>query len=223
VLASLGVYGSVYTCIGVAHAMLGPRQRWRPRIVLLTVILGVAAAAHIVALPVAALLGLALMVWVAEGHRSQALPVVVMAAVGALLLVFACYGFSPDAYSYVFRSAAGFVWFSLEPVKRFFSSMGNAGITLAAGAALMLYFGLRKSWYFGNTAPLLCAIVLFPLVMTGVPGSPWIWAIPFLLTFIGGVFADAYETPRERLALWAAGTIVALQVVLCLLSLPGMV
>ena len=223
VLASLGVYGSVYTCIGVAHAMLGPRQRWRPRIVLLTVILGVAAAAHIVALPVAALLGLALMVWVAEGHRSQALPVVVMAAVGALLLVFACYGFSPDAYSYVFRSAAGFLWFSLEPVKRFFSSMGNAGITLAAGAALMLYFGLRKSWYFGNTAPLLCAIVLFPLVMTGVPGSPWIWAIPFLLTFIGGVFADAYETPRERLALWAAGTIVALQVVLCLLSLPGMV
>jgi hypothetical protein len=53
--------------------MQGPRRKWRPRIVLLTVIFGVAAAAHIAALPLAALLGLAAMLWVAEGHRSQAL------------------------------------------------------------------------------------------------------------------------------------------------------
>src|ERR1035437_3819511 len=59
VLAALGVYGGVYTCIGVAHAMQGPRRKWRPRIVLLTAMFGVAAASHIVALPVAALLGLA--------------------------------------------------------------------------------------------------------------------------------------------------------------------
>jgi len=223
VLAGLGVFGGVYTCIGVAHAMLGPRRKWRPRIVLLTVIFGVAAASHIAALPVAALLGLALMLWVAEGHRSQALPVVLAASAGALLLVFACYGFSPDAYSYVFRSAAGFLWFSLDPARRFFSTMGNAGITVAAGAALLLYLGLRKSWYFGNAAPLLCAVVLFLLVMTGSPGSPWIWAIPFLLTFVGGVFADAYEGPRGRLAMGAAAAVVVLQAVLCVLSLPGMV
>ena len=36
VLAALGVYGGVYTCIGVAHAMQGPRRKWRPRMVLLT-------------------------------------------------------------------------------------------------------------------------------------------------------------------------------------------
>ena len=35
VLAALGVFGGVYTCIGVAHAMQGPRRKWRPRIVLL--------------------------------------------------------------------------------------------------------------------------------------------------------------------------------------------
>ena len=52
-------------------------------------------------------------------------------------------------------------------------------------------------------------MVLFPLVMTGAPGSPWLWALPFLLTFVGGVFADAYESPRKRLALAAAGAIVA--------------
>ncbi|MGH9605026.1 MAG: hypothetical protein ACRD3N_04940 [Terracidiphilus sp.] len=223
VLAALGVYGGVYTSIGVAHAMHGPRRKWRPRIVLLTAIFGVAAASHIAALPVAALLGLVLMLWVAEGHRSQALPIVLAASAGALLLVFACYGFSPDAYSYMFRSAAGFIWVSIDPARRFFTTLENAGITVAAGAAVVLYFGLRRSRYFGNTAPLLCAVVCMTLVLTDVPGSPWIWAIPFLLTFVGGVFADAYESQRGRLALWAAGAIVVLQAVFCLISLPGMV
>jgi hypothetical protein len=139
-----------------------------------------------------------------------------------MLLLFACYGFSPDAFSYVFRSAAGFMWVSLDPARRFFSTLANAGITLAALAAVALYLGLKRSRYFGNTAPLLCALFLFPLILTAVPGSPWLWALPFLVTFIGGVFADAYEGPRGRLALAAAGAIVALQAVFCVLTLPGL-
>jgi hypothetical protein len=222
VLAALGVYGAVYTCIGVAHAMQGPRRKWRPRILLLTAALGLAAAAHIAALPVAALLGLTLMLWVAEGRRSQVLPVVLAASAGALVLVFACYAFSPDAFSYVFRSAAGLLWFSLDPARRFFSTPANAGIVIAAGAALLLYLGVRRSRYFGNTAPLLCVVALFPLITTGVPGVPWLWALPFLLTFIGGVFADAYESPRSRLTLAAGGAIVLLQAAFCLLSLPDL-
>jgi hypothetical protein len=222
VLAALGVYGGVYTCIGVAHAMQGPRRKWRPRILLLTAVFGLAAAAHIAALPVAALLGLALMLWVAEGHRSQALPVVMAASIGAMVLLFACYGFSPDAFSYVFRSSAGFLWFSLDPGTRFFATLDNVGIALAAGAALMFYVTLRKAQYFGNTAPLLCTLVCMTLVMTGAPGSPWLWGAPFLFTFTGGVFADAYGSPRGRLALTAAGVAVTLQAVFCVLSLSGM-
>ena len=223
VLAALAVYGGVYTSIGVAHAMQGPRGRWRPRIVLLTVLFGVAAASHIAALPVTVLLGLLLMVWVAEGHRSQALPVLMIAAAGALFILFACYGFSPDAFSYIFRSAAGFMWFSLDPAHRFFAALSEAGITVAAGAAFLLYIGVGRSRYFGNTAPLLCAVILVVLIMTGVPGEPWLWSIPFWLTFVGGVFADAYEGPRGRLAAGAAAAIVVLQVVLCLLALPSLV
>ena len=223
VLAALGVYGGVYTCIGVAHAMQGPRRKWRPRIVLLTLLFGLAAASHIAALPVTALLGLALMLWIAEGHRSQVLPVVLAASAGGLVLLFVCYGFSPDAFSYVFRSAAGFLKLSLDPAHRLFSTLSNAGVTVAAGASLALYLALRRSRYFGNTAPLLCALVCMVLVMTGSPGSPWLWSLPFLFTFAGGVFADMYESPRERLALAAAGAIVALQAVLCVLSLAGMV
>jgi hypothetical protein len=221
-LAALGVYGGVYTCIGVAHAMQGPRRKWRPRIVLLTAAFGLAAASHIAALPIVALVGLAAMLWVAEGRRAQVLPVVLAATAGALLMVFACYGFSPDAFSYLFRSAAGFLWVSLDPARRFFSALSNAGITLAACAAVALFLGLPRSRYFGNSAPLLGALVVFPLVTSGVPGSPWLWALPFLLTFIGGVFADAYESRHGRLALAAAGAIVLLQAIFSALNSPGL-
>jgi len=222
VWAALAVYGGVYTCIGVAHAMQGPRRKWRPRIVLLTIIFGVAAASHIVALPLAATFGLLAMLWVAQGHRSQVLPVVLIASGGALLLLFACYGFSPDAYSYVFRSGAALVWFSAGPAQRYFGSLANGGITVAVCASGVFYVAVRKSRYYGNTTPLLCALLLLFLVMTDAPGSPWIWSIPFLLTFVGGVFADAYEGPRGRLAIYAAGAIVAAQAIVCVLSLPAL-
>lgn len=222
ILAALGVYGAIYTCIGVAHAMQGPRRKWRPRIVLLTAVFGVAAASHIAALPIAALLGLLLMLWVAEGRRSQVLPIILIASAAALGLVFFCYNISPDAFSYVFRSAAAFLWISLDPAKRFFSTLSNAGVTVAAAASVLLYLGVGRSRYFGNTAPLFCALILFGLVMTGVPGMPWLWALPFLLTFIGGVFADAYESPRGKFAIAAGAAIVLLQAVFCLLSLPSL-
>jgi len=189
---------------------------------LLTAAFGMAAAAHIAALPVVVLLGLIAMIWVAEGHRSQVLPVVLVAAAGALLILFACYGFSPDAFSYVFRSGAGLLWLSLDPAKRFFSTLSNAGITLAAASAFILYISHKRTRYFGNTAPLLCALPLLILVMTGASGSPWLWALPFLLTFVAGVFADVYEGPRGRLAIAAASAIVVLQAVFCVLSLPGL-
>ncbi len=61
VLAMWGLYGLVYTAIGVAHAMQGPRRRWRPRIVLLTVALGLTATAHLLAAMVGFVAALALM------------------------------------------------------------------------------------------------------------------------------------------------------------------
>jgi hypothetical protein len=222
IFATLGIYAGVYTCIGVAHAMQGPRRKWRARIVLLILSFGLAAASHIAALPVVAVLGLIAMLWIAEGRRSQILPVILLASAGALFLVFACYGFSPDAFSYVFRSAAGFLWFSRDPAVHFFTALPNAGIAVATVASLIFYLALRRSRFFGNTAPVLSSMVLFLLVATGTPASPWLWAQPFLFTFIGGVFADAYESPRPRLALAAGGAIVLLQAVFCVLSLPGL-
>jgi hypothetical protein len=113
VLAALGVYGGVYTCIGVAHAMQGPRRKWRPRIVLLTAIFGMAAASHIAALPLVALLGLAAMLWVAEGRSSQVLPVVLAALSGRWCWCLPATGFrrTPSAMFSARRPGfCGFQW-----------------------------------------------------------------------------------------------------------------
>ncbi len=218
-LATLGVYGGVYTCIGVAHAMQGPRRKWRPRILLLTAAFGLAAAAHIAALAVLAVLGLAAMLWIAEGRRSLIAPIILIASAGALAFLFASNGFSLVAFSGFFRSPTATLGLSLDPAIHFFSAWSNAGVTLAAAAALLLYLSARRSRYFGNSVPLICAVALLPLVLNG---SPWLWALPFLLTLIAGVFADAYESPKGRWAMGAAAAILLLQAVVCLLSLPGL-
>ncbi len=222
ILTALGLFSAIYTAIGVAHAMQGPRRKWRPRIVLLTAAMALVAGSHIAALPVALGLSLLLMLWIAEGRRSLLLPVLLTAGAGAIAVLFACYNFSPDAFSYIFRSDAGQLGLAVDPARRLYESMGNAGLTVALVAALWLYVALKRTIYFGNTTPLLTAVVLSAVVTVGVPGAPQIWALPFVCAFIGGVFADTFEMPKGRVAMAAAVAVCGLQAVFCLLSLPGL-
>jgi hypothetical protein len=214
-LAALAVYGGVYTCIGVAHAMQGPRRKWRPRILLLSAIFALAVTSHWAALALAALLGTALMLWVAEGRRKQILPIVLLALGGAMVCAWVCCGFSLQTMGLLFTTPARFSW---DAAFQFFSTPASTASALAAAAALLLYLAMPRARYFGNTAPLLCALALLPLQLSAVPG---IWATPFLLTFVGGVFADAFEKPRGRWMQAAAGALVLLQAVFCLRSLSG--
>jgi hypothetical protein len=221
-LAALGVYGSIYTAIGVAHAMQGPRRKWRPRIVLLTLAFGLAASAHLAALAVALLLGFCLMLWIAEGRRTLILPILFSCMLGALLLLFACCGFSPEGFTLFFRSSPLSFTLSLDAARHFFT-LPHMGIALATLAALAIYLAVPRSRYFGNTAPLLCAALLMLLTMTSTPATPWLWSLPFLYTFIAGVFADAYESTRPRLALILGGAVLLLQVGCSLTSLAGLI
>jgi hypothetical protein len=221
--AALGVFAAVYTAIGVAHAMQGPRRRWRPRIVLLTVILGVTAAAHLSAFALALVLSLGFMAYLAETGRAYLPTLLIVWVLGALLILCASYAFRPDAFSYVFRSDAMKLGLSLEPARIFFGSLTNAGITLAAAGALGLYAAMRRARYFGNTTPLLVAALLLALVTTGVEGQPRLWALPFLLAFIAGVFADVLETRYRRWFLWITGALLLAQAALCVAGLPLLV
>jgi hypothetical protein len=63
-------------------------------------------------------------------------------------------------------------------------------------------------------------LLLFPLVTTQTVSTPWLWALPFLFTFVGGVFADALETRQRKLFLGLTGGILLTQAMLCLTLLP---
>ncbi len=107
ILTAFGLFASLYTAMGVAHAMQGPPRKWRSRIVLLTLTLAFTAASHVAAFLLALLLSIGLMAYLAVGRRAYIVPIMMTASIGALLLVFASYDFSPDAFSYFVRSGAG--------------------------------------------------------------------------------------------------------------------
>lgn len=223
VLAMWGLYGLVYTAIGVAHAMQGPRRKWKPRIVLLTVALGLTAAAHLLAAMVGFGMALVLMLYLAERRRSYVMQILVFSALGAMVILFGFYAFRLAAFSYVFTGGGARFWFSLESAKDFFTSVRNGPITVAAGVSLMVWLAARRSRYFGNTVPLLMTLILLPLLTTQTFAAPWLWALPFLFTFIGGVFADVLETKQRKMFLALTGVTLAAQAVVCLMVLPEIV
>jgi hypothetical protein len=220
VLAMWGLYGLVYAAMGVAHAMQGPRRKWRPRIVLLTIALGLTAAAHLLAAVAGGIAALIFMLYLAERRRSYVMQILIFSAIGALAILFAFYGFHLAAFSYVFTGGAARFWFSLAGARTFATSMLNFPIMVATSVSALLYLTVRRSRYFGNTAPLLMLLALAPVITTQTVSAPWLWALPFLFTFIGGVFADALETSHRKLFLVLTGAILAAQAMECFIALP---
>ncbi len=220
ILTAFGLFASLYTFMGVAHAMQGPPRKWRARIILLTLTLAFTATSHVAAFLIAFLVAIGLMAYLAEDRRAYIVPIMMTVGIGALLLVFASYNFSLDAGSYFFRSGAGRIWFSFEPARHWFPSLTNAATTLAAATALILYLPTRRSRYFGNTVPLLLAVLLFTLITPGISSEPTLWALPFLFTFIAGVFADFLETRYRPVTLAVVGALLLLEAALSVISLP---
>jgi hypothetical protein len=222
ILAMWGLYGLVYTAMGVAHALQGPRSKWKPRIILLTVALGLTAAAHLLAAMVGFVAGGVFFFYLAERRRAYVPQIMTYAALGALAIVFASFSFRISAFLYVFSGGSGRFWFSTEWIRRFATTPANAGILVATLVAAVIYLTSRRSRYFGNTAPLLMLLGLFPLYTTQVVSAPWVWGLPFLFTFVGGVFADALESRQRKMYLVLTFGVVVTQAALCWVSIAGL-
>jgi hypothetical protein len=219
ILAMWGLYGLVYTAIGVAHAMQGPRRKWRPRLVLLTAALGLTAAAHLLAAIVGFVAALCLMLYLAERRRSYVMQILIFSAVGALAIVLAFYGFRLAPFTYVFTGGAARFTLSLEGIRAFAMSPYNAPLLIACGIAMVLYLINRRCRYFGNTTPLLMFAGVAPLLTTQTFALPTLWALPFLFTFVGGVFADLLESRYRTLFLVLTAETLLTQSILCLTTL----
>lgn len=221
ILAAFGLFSAIYTAIGVAHAMQGPRRKWRKRIILLAITLGFTAAASPAAFLLALLIGIPLLTWLAEDRRKHVPALMLIATAGALFIFLAAHGFQLAAFGLFLHLLPAQA--AAARVPRFALGWTTAGIRIALLVALIGYAVMRRARYFGNTTPLCIAALLILLAVTRVTPGGWLWAIPFLLTFLGGVFADLIES-RIRIpftVLFAA--LILFQALLSLGALQGIV
>ncbi|HEV2113708.1 MAG TPA: hypothetical protein VGR50_06130 [Terriglobales bacterium] len=214
IIAAWGLFGIVYTAIGVAHTLYAPPYKWRPRILLLGTAFGITAGAHLSA----ALVGLALaalfMLYLAPGRRIASLVILAEASIIAFFILWAFYGFG----SAVFSVALPVMRF--EPVLHRLN--GSAAIALPP-LFLVLIIGVvafiawPRTRYFGNWAPLVVFLLLVHLKFEGQ--DTFAWALPFAFVFVGGVFSDLLETRRHKLVAAIAVLCIAAQEAITLLAL----
>lgn len=215
ILAAWGLFAVVYTAIGIAHAMYGPPRKWRPRIVLYTVALGLTACSHILAALFGVIASAVCMLWIAERRRTLVFPLLIGASFGAMLMVLASFTFHVSIFLYIFTAGAALFTLSYQPMLELLRDPMQIAVTATLAGALLLFVVLRRSRYFGNVVPLLMALVMLPIVTTQVTTVPVLWAYPFLLTFAAGVLADASETQNRKLFLATMLTALVCQVICC--------
>jgi hypothetical protein len=125
------------------------------------------------------------------------------------VLVFAAYFFEPSLFWHGMLHAR---WINFEPaafgmfvsyrnvVQTIFAS--SPPLMIALPAALIAYFGWKRTRYFGNTAPLVIVALLLFLAL-GAPNFPGqgfhLTMLVFLFVFVSGVFADLLETRQGLL------------------------
>ncbi|MGP0018481.1 MAG: hypothetical protein ACLPHP_07930 [Candidatus Sulfotelmatobacter sp.] len=231
IVAAWGAFGTVFTAIAVAHTLYAPREvvlwNWR-RIVLLGISLAIAVGSQfslIVLVPIA----LGFLLYVAPVRR-QAGVVIWTAACGVgFVLLFAMYFFHPHAFAESMRHAAfwGATWrgFTVLGVyKQVALQIERACPALVLGlpVALATYASWPRTRYFGNTAPLLVAVLFLGLGMAhpDVAGAGFLLAaMPFLFLFVSGVLADLLETSYRLLVLACIVGIMAFYLVLSVVNL----
>ena len=213
IVVAWGAFGTIFTAIAVAHTLYAPREvvlwNWR-RIVLLGISLAIAVGAQfslIVLVPMA----LAFLLYVAPVRRQAGIVIWIAACAVGVLLLFAMYFFQPHAFAESMRRASfwgatwrGFTFFGVY--KQVAVGIGRAcpALALVLPAALATYFSWPRTRYFGNTAPLLVAVlfVLLGMAHPHVAGAGFLLAaIPFIFLFVSGVLADLLETSYRSLVM----------------------
>jgi hypothetical protein len=211
IVAAWGAFGTIFTAIAVAHTLYAPREvvlwNWR-RIVLLGISLALAIGSQfsmLVVLPLA----LGFLLYVAPVRREAAFTIWLAACLVGIVLLFAVYFFHVRSFVEGVRHALfwGATWrsFFIPGVYRQVAlqlARTCPALVLALPIAVVTYLLWRRSRYFGNTAPLLVAVLFVALGMAHphAAGAGFLLgAIPFLFIFVSGVLADLMETRYRTL------------------------
>jgi hypothetical protein len=210
-IAVWGAFGTIFTAIAVAHTLYAPREvvlwNWR-RIVLLGISLALAIGTQF-SMIVLAPMALVFLLYVSPVRRKAALVIWIAACGVGIALLFATYFFHPrvfaDAMSHAIFWGATWRGFAVPGVYRQIAiEIGRSCPALAfiLPVAIVTYALWPRARYFGNTAPLLVAVIFLILGMAHphVAGEGFLLgAVPFLFLFVAGVIADLMETGYRSL------------------------
>jgi hypothetical protein len=209
--AAWGTFGTIFTAIAVAHTLYAPREvvlwNWR-RILLLGVSFALAVGSQF-SLLVTIPLALALMLYVAPTRRMAAIVICAFSCAVAALLLFSSYFFHAATFWQSLRHAnlVDITWRAFimpGAYEQVISQLGqnSPALLIAIPAAIVTYLVWPRARYFGNTAPLIVAVVFLVLAVAAPhdPGQGFhLMAVPFLFVFVAGIAADLLETPQASL------------------------
>jgi hypothetical protein len=220
IVAAWGAFGTIFTAIAVAHTLYAPREvvlwNWR-RIVLLGVSLAIAIGSQfslIVLVPMA----LGFLLYVAPVRRRAGSAIWIAACATGFFLLLGTYFFQFHTFRESMRHAdfwrfgwQGFVTFGVY--KQVAVQIGRAcpALAITLPVTIVTYLLWPRTRYFGNTAPLLVAVLFIVLAIANPKSASGflLSAIPFLFIFVSGVVADLLETPYRPVIL---GSVLALLV-----------
>jgi hypothetical protein len=232
--AAWGTFGAIFTAIAVAHTLYAPREvvvwNWR-RILLLGLSLALAIGSQfslIIVLPLA----LGFMLYLAPARQKAVLAIWAAACLVAVLLLLASYDFQFGVFRQGLRHASlfGFTWRTLTMAEAYRAGLlhfqqSAAVLLIALPAALVSYVLWPRTRYFGNTAPLLVALLFLVLGFCSphYPGLGfYLMAVPFLFVFVAGITADLLETPERKFVLACAWGLLIVIALVNLLHLAGL-
>jgi hypothetical protein len=205
ILGAWGAFGMIFTAIATAHTLYAPREvilwNWK-RILLLGVSIALAVGSQWVLVwllvPAAAF-----MLWAVPHRRGAALTILAAATAFAAFLLSITYGFHLSRFAHGLATAK---WMSVSldafhtnllPLILGFYANASPATGLLFIVALGTYLAWRRARFFGNSAPLIVALSLLVvgiLMSVDVGALFFFYALPFLLVFACGVFADLFET-----------------------------
>jgi len=214
-----GAFGAVFTAIAVAHTLYAPREvvLWNWRRILLLGLSFVLAVGNQFSLAILLPVALLLMLWVAPVRPWTVLGIFGAAAAIAFLLLLASYFFR----LHVFWDAMALTRFFVADPQAFASALSyreclrsiwhaSPPLAVASPAVLLAYFSWKRARYFGNTVPLLMAVLCFALSIgsTQFYGACQLAGVIFLFVFVAGVLADLLETRYGLLVMAALGGVL---------------
>src|ERR1051325_7657285 len=207
-----GTFGAVFTAIAVSHTLYAPREvvlwNWR-RIALLGISLALAIGSHFGLVVILPLL-IAFMLYLAPERKTAAMAICSAALAVVMWLLFASYFFHAGLFwrgitSAVFLEASGRAFTMSGAYLQLGKEIAGAGpvLVVLVPTALVTYAVWGRSRYFGNTGPLLFAVV-FAFLRVGTPHTAesvfTLLTVVFLFVFVAGISADLLETKGRELA-----------------------